>query len=201
MIIRRLFRALGIVLGTAFLLICLLNVFFYRISITAGPFETRWDGLIWNPPKCKVEGKTLGIVFPPTEEFWKRGIGLGTVLVHPKTEKLLLALDNTHFKRMPPEVQRFIVYHECAHAKLNHLRWFMHDDPNSLEREADCHAMKEILRENWAPERIDKLYSSMLDVELMRPALIGIQYNEFSAKAHAWTPQERVDHLKSCISP
>ncbi len=201
MIIRRLFKALGIVLGTAFLLICLLNVFFYRISITAGPFDARWDGLIWNPPKCEVDGSTLNVVFPPTEEFWNRGIALGTVIIHPKTKELLLAFDKTHFRNMPPEIQRFTVYHECAHAKLGHLKILTHDDPNSLEREADCYAMEAILRENWKPERMDKLYASMLDGEIMGPALRGVKYNEFAAKAHAWTPQERVDHLKSCITP
>lgn len=201
MVIRRLFKALWVVLGTAAILICLTNIAFYQLGKSTDIFATRWDGRIWNPPRCIVDEEILGVVFLPTEEFWKRGVGLGTVVVHPKTDKLFLALDNTHFDRMPPEVQRFIIHHECAHVKLGHLKRIIHNDPNSLEKKADCFAMTAIIQEGWSSERIDNLFSAMVDPDLMVPAFWGVQYNARTEKAHAWSPQERIEHAKSCITP
>ena len=192
---------LGVLLGTLFALTLIINAIGYAYSMVAGPFERRPDGLLWNPPVCMHNGSPVPTAFLPTEELWKNHVGLGTIAHHPRTGVLHIVLDATHFPRMPAELQRFIIHHECGHINLGHLRWYVHDDPNSLEMDAECYAMQAARREGWSQERFDALYAAMVDRELLRPAMEGIEYDARMALAHAWTPEERVKWAKSCPLP
>lgn len=198
---KKILHFLGVLLGTLFLLICLFTAINYALSATADPFDTRWDGLIWNPPTCMHNGRAVPIAFRPTEEFWRNHVGLASTAHHPRTGVLHIVLDETHFPRMPPELQRFIIHHECGHIKLGHLRWVIHDDPQALEMDAECYAMNAARREGWSPERFAALFAAMVDRELLRPAMEGIEYDEKMAEAHAWSPEQRVEWAKSCPSP
>ena len=192
---------LGVLLGTVLMLICALSALAAAYAYVAGPFDIRPDGLLWNPPTCMHNGRPVPTAFLPTEQLWKNHVGLGTIAHHPFTGVLHIVLDATHFRRMPPELQRFIIHHECGHIVLGHLRWLVHDDPNSLEKEAECYAMNAARREGWPQERFDALFAAMVDRELLIPALEGIEYDEKMAQAHAWSPEQRVEWAKSCPSP
>lgn len=197
MVIRRLFKALWVVLGTVAILICLLNIAFYQVGKTTDVFATRWDGRLWNPPRCVVNAKAVRIGFAPTEILWQHGVSLGTLVTSPDGEPVMV-LDATHYERMPSELQRFIIFHECAHARLGH---FMGDGIGAeAEKAADCEAMWDARREGWTRERYEALFAAIVDPELMIPATEGVAFVEERARAHAWTPQERVDHAKSCIT-
>lgn len=198
---KKIHQFLGVLLGAALALIFVFGFMNYALSMTAGPFEVRPSGLLWNPPICINNDRRVGTVFISTKEFWEHGRALGTTVTHPRTGEVLIALDATHFPRMPPELQRFIIHHECGHINLGHLRWIIHPDPHSLEKEAECYAMNAARREGWPPERFNATFDAMLDYELMRPAFKGIVPDEYVAKGHVWTPEERVEYAKSCPLP
>lgn len=194
--IRRFFKALLILLGVALLLTLVLNSYLYYLSDHAGPFDTRWDGKLWNPPQCVFDEQRVGFEFAPTEVLWEQHVGLGTVAINPDGNPVII-LDNTHFQRMPPVLQRFIVLHECAHLKLGHLGWS--GLGIKAEKDADCYAMNWAKSEGWTQERFESLYAATTNQELMWPAFAGIVYSEELAGNHTWTPEQRVDHARSCL--
>lgn len=198
---RKILYLLGVLLGTLFALTFILSIIGYAYSMVAGPFDRRPDGLIWNPPVCMHNGRPVPTAFLPTEELWKNHVGLASVAHHPRTGVLHIVLDATHFKRMPAELQRFIIHHECGHINLGHLRWLMHDDPQALEMDAECYAMNAVRREGWAPAHFDALYAAMVNRELLGPAMKGILFDERMSQAHAWSPEERVEWARSCPLP
>lgn len=96
-----------------------------------------------------------------------------------------IVLDQDWFSGLSKEAQHFVYFHEVAHHKLGHF--FVQREMYIVQREADCWAIKRLIRKyDFGEKEINKIYNFIIE--------------DLGTSAHFGSGYERVDDLRSCIA-
>lgn len=101
------------------------------------PFSRRYR--LVAPPSCK---SLLGmdVEFVPAPKAQLDALGIVLAAAHPSLAVPVVVFDRDTLSRTPPEFQRQVLLHECAHKSLGLM--------SAQEKEADCEAARRLQKEH-----------------------------------------------------